>query len=111
MERGLAGDCVLPAPYRPSVASAARHTQHRLHARVPQIAVVREGKNFAVIRSGKLEDHRDADFMLFVMKFLPKLHRLGWVPLKIVFVRSQSLHTTTLGHNNTRGEAHSSTFF
>jgi outer membrane protein assembly factor BamB len=33
--------------------------------------IVREGKNFAVIRSGKLEDHRDADFMLFVMKFLP----------------------------------------
>jgi outer membrane protein assembly factor BamB len=33
--------------------------------------IVREGKTFAVIRSGKLEDHRDADFMLFVMKFLP----------------------------------------
>jgi outer membrane protein assembly factor BamB len=33
--------------------------------------IVHEGKNFAVIRSGKLEDHRDADFMLFVMKFLP----------------------------------------
>ena len=33
--------------------------------------IVGEGKAFAVIRSGKLEDHRDADFMLFVMKFLP----------------------------------------
>ena len=33
--------------------------------------IVREGKTFAVIRSGKLEDHRDPDFMLFVMKFLP----------------------------------------
>jgi hypothetical protein len=33
--------------------------------------MVRERKNFAIIRSGKLEDHRDADFMLFVMKFLP----------------------------------------
>jgi outer membrane protein assembly factor BamB len=33
--------------------------------------IVREGKIFAVIRSGKLEDHRDPDFMLFVMKFLP----------------------------------------
>ena len=33
--------------------------------------IVREGKTFSIIRSGKLEDHRDADFMLFVMKFLP----------------------------------------
>lgn len=33
--------------------------------------IVGEGKAFAVIRSGKLEDHRGADFMLFVMKFLP----------------------------------------
>ena len=33
--------------------------------------LVGEGKAFAVIRSGKLEDHRTADFMLFVMKFLP----------------------------------------
>ena len=33
--------------------------------------IVGQGKTFAVIRSGKLEDHRDADFMLFVMKFLP----------------------------------------
>jgi outer membrane protein assembly factor BamB len=33
--------------------------------------IIGEGKTFAVIRSGKLEDHRDADFMLFVMKFLP----------------------------------------
>lgn len=33
--------------------------------------IIREGKTFAIIRSGRLEDHRDADFMLFVMKFLP----------------------------------------
>ena len=33
--------------------------------------IVREGKAFSIIRSGKLEDHRDLDFMLFVMKFLP----------------------------------------
>ena len=33
--------------------------------------IVREGQSFAVIRSGKLEDHRALDFMLFVMKFLP----------------------------------------
>jgi len=33
--------------------------------------IVREGKTFTIIRSGKLDDHRDVDFMLFVMKFLP----------------------------------------
>jgi len=33
--------------------------------------IVREGKTFSIIRSGKLEDHRDSNFMLFVMKFLP----------------------------------------
>ena len=33
--------------------------------------IVREGKAFSIISSGKLEDHRDVDFMLFVMKFLP----------------------------------------
>jgi hypothetical protein len=33
--------------------------------------LVREGRAFSVIRSGKLEDHRNVDFMLFVMKFLP----------------------------------------
>lgn len=34
--------------------------------------IVRDGKTFSIIRSGKLEDHRDVDFMLFVMKFLPE---------------------------------------
>jgi hypothetical protein len=33
--------------------------------------IVREGKTFSIIRSGKLEEHRDPDFMLFVMKFMP----------------------------------------
>lgn len=35
--------------------------------------IVHEGKTFSIIRSGKLEDHRGPDFMLFVMKFLPNI--------------------------------------